>query len=218
MLFISATNTNAGKTTCARLLAKYCNACGVKTILLKPIETGVNDAINHSSDAHLFLQDNRLLDRSLTLKDISFYRYAKASAPLIAQQEEDPNAPIDTNHLIQRLHHFTKTYDLVIVEGAGGLCVPITLEENMLDLALKLKAKMLLISHDNLGLINDCLLNDFLLKSHQLDYQIAINLKGNNTAFHSISLPYIELFNTRSNNPIVIFQQSLKELMSFALK
>ncbi|GAA8270516.1 dethiobiotin synthase [Helicobacter pylori] len=219
MLFISATNTNAGKTTCARLLAQYCNACGVRTILLKPIETGVNDTTNPFSDAHLFLQDNRLLDRSLTLKDISFYRYAKASAPLIAQQEENQNAPIDTNHLIQRLQNFTKTYDLVIVEGAGGLCVPITLEENMLDFALKLKAKMLLISHDNLGLINDCLLNDFLLKSHQLDYKIAINLRENNTAFHSISLPYIELFNERSNNnPIVIFQQSLKELMSFALE
>ncbi|WP_033781159.1 dethiobiotin synthase [Helicobacter pylori] len=218
MLFISATNTNAGKTTCARLLARYCNTCGVKTILLKPIETGVNDAINHSSDAHLFLQDNRLLDSSLTLNDISFYRYHKASAPLIAQQEEDPNAPIDTNHLIQRIHHFTKTYDLVIVEGAGGLCVPITLKENMLDFALRLKAKTLLISHDNLGLINDCLLNDFLLKSHKLDYQIAINLRENNTAFYSISLPYIELFNERSNNPIAIFQKSLKELMSFALK
>ncbi|WQV01060.1 dethiobiotin synthase [Helicobacter pylori] len=218
MLFISATNTNAGKTTCARLLAQYCNTCGVKTILLKPIETGVNDAINHSSDAHLFLQDNRLLDSSLTLNDISFYRYHKASAPLIAQQEEDPNAPIDTNHLIQRIHHFTKTYDLVIVEGAGGLCVPVTLEENMLDLALRLKAKTLLISHDNLGLINDCLLNDFLLKSHKMDYQIAINLRENNTAFHSISLPYIELFNERSNNPIAIFQKSLKDLMGFALK
>ncbi len=218
MLFISATNTNAGKTTCARLLARYCNTCGVKTILLKPIETGVNDAINHSSDAHLFLQDNRLLDSSLTLNDISFYRYHKASAPLIAQQEEDPNAPIDTNHLIQRIHHFTKTYDLVIVEGAGGLCVPITLEENMLDFAMKLKAKTLLISHDNLGLINDCLLNDFLLKSHKLDYQIAINLRENNTTFHHISLPYIELFNERSNNPIAIFQKSLKDLMSFALK
>ncbi|GAA8707029.1 hypothetical protein oki352_06670 [Helicobacter pylori] len=69
-----------------------------------------------------------------------------------------------------------------------------------------------------LGLINDCLLNDFLLKSHQLDYKIAINLRENNAAFHSISLPYIKLFNKRSNNPIVIFQQSLKELMSFALK
>ncbi len=218
MLFISATNTNAGKTACARLLAQYCNACGVRTILLKPIETGVNDTTNPFSDAHLFLQDNRLIDRSLTLKDISFYRYAKASAPLIAQQEENQNAPIDTNHLIQRLQNFTKTYDLVIVEGAGGLCVPITLEENMLDFALQLKAKILVISHDNLGLINDCLLNDFLLKSHQLDYKIAINLRENNTAFHSVSLPYIELFNTRSNNPIVIFQQSLKELMSFALK
>ncbi|UOS00389.1 dethiobiotin synthase [Helicobacter pylori] len=218
MLFISATNTNAGKTTCARLLAQYCNACGVRTILLKPIETGVNDTTNHFSDAHLFLQDNRLLDRSLALNDISFYRYAKASAPLIAQQEENQNAPIDTDHLIQRLQNFTKTYDLVIVEGAGGLCVPITLEENMLDFALQLKAKMLVISHDNLGLINDCLLNDFLLKSHQLDYKIAINLRENNAAFHSISLPYIELFNKRSNNPIVIFQQSLKELMSFALK
>ncbi len=218
MLFISATNTNAGKTTCARLLAQYCNACGVKTILLKPIETGVNDTTNPFSDAHLFLQDNRLVDRSLTLNDISFYRYAKASAPLIAQQEENQNAPIDIDHLIQRLQNFTKTYDLVIVEGAGGLCVPITLEENMLDLALQLKAKMLVISHDNLGLINDCLLNDFLLKSHQLDYKIAINLRENNAAFHSVSLPYIELFNERSNNPIVIFQQSLKELMSFALK
>ncbi len=218
MLFISATNTNAGKTTCARLLAQYCNACGVRTILLKPIETGVNDTTNPFSDAHLFLQDNRLLDRSLTLKDISFYRYAKASAPLIAQQEENQNAPIDTNHLIQRLQNFTKTYDLVIVEGAGGLCVPITLEENMLDFALKLKAKILLISHDNLGLINDCLLNDFLLKSHQLDYKIAINLREDNAAFHSVSLPYIELFNKHSNNPIVIFQQSLKELMSFALE
>ncbi len=218
MLFISATNTNAGKTTCARLLAQYCNACGVRTILLKPIETGVNDTTNPFSDAHLFLQDNRLLDRSLTLKDISFYRYAKASAPLIAQQEENQNAPIDTNHLIQRLQNFTKTYDLVIVEGAGGLCVPITLEENMLDFALQLKAKMLVISHDNLGLINDCLLNDFLLKSHQLDYKIAINLRENNATFHSVSLPYIELFNERSNNPVVIFQQSLKELMSFALK
>lgn len=94
MLFISATNTNAGKTTCARLLAKYCNACGVRTILLKPIETGVNDAINHSSDAHLFLQDNRLLDRSLTLKDVSFYRYHKASAPSSPNKKKIQTTPL----------------------------------------------------------------------------------------------------------------------------
>ncbi|WP_104747703.1 dethiobiotin synthase [Helicobacter cetorum] len=218
MLFISATNTNVGKTACARLLAKYGNSIGIKTILLKPIETGIKP-FDKSSDAHLFLQDNRLLDNSLKLQDISFYRYTKACAPLIAQQEEDKNTPIDTDSLIKRIQSFKKDYDLVVVEGAGGLCVPTTLKESMLDLALKLKAKILLISHDNLGLINDCLLNDYLLKSQKLDYRIAINLRESNTPiFESVSLPYIKLFNKHSNNPIMIFQKSLKELMDFAIK
>ncbi|AFI05058.1 dethiobiotin synthase [Helicobacter cetorum] len=217
-LFVSATNTNVGKTTCARLLAKYCNTQNIKTILLKPIETGINP-LDKSSDAHLFLQDNHALDKSMQLQDISFYRYIKACAPLIAQQEEKPKKPIELNKIKDLVEHFKQRYDLIIVEGAGGLLVPITLKESMLDLALNLEAKMLLISHDNLGMINDCLLNDYLLKSQKLDYKIAINLRESNaTTFESVSLPYIELFNKHSNNPIMIFQKNLKELMDFALK
>ncbi|WP_104760572.1 dethiobiotin synthase [Helicobacter cetorum] len=218
VLFVSATNTNIGKTTCTRELAKICNTQGIKTILLKPIETGVS-LLDKSSDAHLFLKDNQVLDSSLQLNDISIYRYNKACAPLIAQQEENPSMPIKLNKIKDLIEHFKQRYDLVIVEGAGGLLVPITLKESMLDLALKLQAKLLLISHDNLGMINDCLLNDYLLKSQKLDYKIAINLREDNTPiFESVSLPYIKQFNKHALNPILIFQKDLKKLMDFIIK
>jgi dethiobiotin synthetase len=71
---------------------------------------------------------------------------------------------VDTNHIIERLYDLMDQYHYLIIEGAGGLLVPLTWEMNYLDLAAILHAQVLIIGRTGLGTINHTLLTYQTLK------------------------------------------------------
>lgn len=206
-LFITATNTNIGKTYSTHILADYLNSIGIKTIISKPIETG--DDGETILDCQKHYQYNLKIDKTLSLEDINFYRYKLPASPFVAKISEP--IEVDFDLIAQNLNRLSSKCDVLLIEGAGGLMVPIDENHNMLDLAILLEASLLLISGDRLGMLNDLLLNIELLKMRQISCIYAINLIDEKT-YETISKPYVEYLNTKLTNPIYILQKDISKI------
>ncbi|GMB95832.1 dethiobiotin synthase [Helicobacter sp. NHP22-001] len=214
-IFISATNTDVGKTTMALKLAQLYNDKGIKTLLTKPIETGINT--QEKSDADLFLETNQQIDPDLILDDISFYRYVLAASPFVATRFE-PHLPlIEFKYIEKRLKTLQERCDLLIIEGVGGLLVPLDEKVRIVDLALYLKAKLLLVSGSKLGMLNDLLLNLHYLSANKIPCQIAINMRDNR-AYYQTSKPYVDYLNNNLKEPILVFQEQQDLLLNRLLE
>lgn len=187
-LFISATGTNIGKTHISLKLIEALSSKGYKVGIFKPIETGVTTI---APDAEILLQkcqafnDNFL---TLTAKDISAYTFALPAAPFCA----DTQHQIDIEHILEKYHALSKLCDILIIEGAGGLLVPISKDFTMVDLAKKLNAKVLLVTPSRLGCINDTLLSIEALKNRAIDFDWCVNLYEDKESFRKVSQPYYD--------------------------
>jgi dethiobiotin synthetase len=73
-------------------------------------------------------------------------------APAIAAQHE--GRAIDLDYIAHCYEKLAAAYDIVLVEGAGGLLVPLTRQESFLDLAVRLDLPILVVAHNILGTIN----------------------------------------------------------------
>ena len=83
--------------------------------------------------------------------------------------------------------------DIVLIEGAGGLLVPIEDDFYMYDFIRLFGARTLLVGHDNLGCINDILLNLHLLDALGVDdYEWCINFRENKETFQKTAFPFFQ--------------------------
>ena len=130
-LFITATGTNVGKTHTTLKIIEAFALRGLKVGVFKPIETGVTDTL---PDASLLLKACRKVNKNfkdITPQDITAYTFPLPAAPFCA----DINKEIIIDKIIEKYHELSKLCDILLVEGAGGLLVPITKDFMMIDLA-----------------------------------------------------------------------------------
>jgi dethiobiotin synthetase len=85
-----------------------------------------------------------------------------------------------------------KKCDLLLVEGAGGLMVPITETYMMINLIKELEAKALLVTPSRLGCINDTLLSIMALKTFDINFEWCVNLYEDREDFRSVTQPYYD--------------------------
>jgi len=153
--FITGTDTGVGKTVIAGALIRVFMAHGIGTCGMKPIETGCLRSGNflYPSDG-LFLMDVAGFPGDIDA--ITPYRFETPAAPLAASERECRN--IEVNVLMNAFNLLSSRYQAVIVEGAGGLLVPIKKDYFMLNLARDLDLALIVISRPSLGTINHTLL------------------------------------------------------------
>jgi dethiobiotin synthetase len=149
-LFISATATDAGKTFLTRGLARSAARAGRRVAALKPVETGV------APDPRDALALARAAGRPELACADGLYRAALPLAPYAVSLEAKEPGP-DLARLISRVRELADGSDLLLVEGAGGLLVPIDRERTMADLALGLELPLLLVAADQLGVLSSVL-------------------------------------------------------------
>ena len=188
-IFITATNTNIGKTyTTKRLLEAFASR-GLAVGVIKPIETGVvND---YAPDGEELLECAKSLNPklwSLEVEDIVPITYELAAAPFVASN----NTPFDFKKVLRAIEAMEANCDIVLIEGAGGLYVPIDENTMMIDLIKMLDAKALLVTHCSLGCINDTLLSKKALEALHVNHLVAFNCKKEDESFTTVSLPYFE--------------------------
>ena len=187
-IFITATNTDIGKTYATKLLLQEYAKQGYQVGVIKPIETGVTLYPLDGTDLfHLAETLNPAL-KALNVHDIVPYQFELPAAPLIASGGE----PISFKAIDAAIAKIEQHCDLLLIEGAGGLYVPIDTEHYMIDLITHLQAKTLLITHSGLGCINDTLLSLKALENAKIEHRFAINIKNNHEDFDTISRPYFD--------------------------
>lgn len=186
-IFVTATNTNIGKTYTTKLLLREFASRGLKVGVLKPIETGVVDG--YAADAEELLESVKEINPKLwhlEAEDIAPITYEAAAAPFVASN----NTPLDLEKIISKINELEAFCDLVVIEGAGGLYVPIDDKHMMIDLIEKLGAVALLVTHCSLGCINDTLLSKKALEDKNISYAVAFNCMEAGKNFATVSEPY----------------------------
>lgn len=158
-IFVSGTDTGVGKTMIAAALIRSACRRGMRVAALKAVETGclAEDGSLIPADG-LFLREAAGL--SLPIDQIVPVRYATPVAPMVAARRE--GYPVDLEAIHEAYRRLAASYDLVVVEGAGGLMVPISDRGGgyfMIDLVRDLGLPLILVTGTRLGTINHTLLS-----------------------------------------------------------
>ena len=187
-IFITATNTDIGKTYVTTHLLEHYAQLGYKVGVIKPIETGVEDApIDGSKLLDLIKELNPAMSE-VTINDIVPIQFKLPAAPYCANNAKTIDlAPVD-----KAIEKLEKLCDVLIIEGAGGLYVPIDKETMIIDLISRYKAKALLVSHCRLGCINDTILSINALTQRGCNFEWTLNCHEDDNSFEHVSKPYFQ--------------------------
>jgi dethiobiotin synthetase len=145
---ITGTDTGIGKTFCGCGLIRAARTAGVNCSGMKPFCAGDNSDVELIAAASGNDIPRHLLNPVWLRPPL---------APYAAAMLE--NRPIDINAVQKAYHELAANHDLVFVEGAGGLLVPILRDYNFRDLAVDLKLEVILVAPNRLGVINHVLLS-----------------------------------------------------------
>ncbi len=185
-IFISANNTECGKTYTILKLIKHLSSLGYKVGVFKPIETGVK---NYPLDGRMLFEEATKYNpqlKKLSINDIIPNQFSLPAAPIVAGE-------VDFKKIEKAYKKIKPLCDILLIEGAGGILVPVTENFKMIDFVNYFNAKLLLVIRSNLGCINDFLLNKFYLESKKIPFTWAINLIDE--SYFKITHPFLKRFN-----------------------
>ena len=190
--FITATNTNVGKTKASEVFLKKYALQNKKVGYFKPIETGV---VDKPLDGTLMFDLTKSLNedfKNLNINDIVPYQFKLPAAPFIANKE---NINIDIKKIKEKITYLLNFCDVLIIEGAGGLYVPIKKDYFMYDLIKDINpTNTFLIVPSQLGSINETMLNIDFLSKNKIKFQWYINLYKDKKEFEEITLPFYKAY------------------------
>ncbi len=221
-IFITGTDTGVGKTVFACGLAGYLRELGYCVGVMKPAETGCEerDGKLHPDDAvHL----KNASGCAEPIEKICPYRLPEPLAPSVAADRA--GVKIDIDHLLSVYAEISARHDIVLVEGAGGLMVPILPSYTYADLARVMKLPTVVVAANKLGVINHLLLTlehasckrlttiGYMLNRLSSEFSLAADT--NREALLGLTavpclgeMTFIEAGDRQENFPIDLFNQS----------
>jgi len=207
-IFVTGTDTGVGKTVIVACLASSLIKIGKKVAVYKPVQCGnLIDGNIKSPDLAIVKELSGMSDKDL-VNDFSF---SLAASPHLAAEHD--KAKVDIQTIKDHAKSLLNSYDFVIIEGAGGLIVPLTRTYTVLDLIKDLSIPTLIVSRASLGTINHTSLTINTLKSLEIPVLgIILNyFKGG-----IIEEDNKKIINTLNNIPIigvVPFSENIKDLV-----
>lgn len=145
IVFITGTDTGVGKTVLTALLLSALQDEGIKTAVMKPFSCG------DRADARLFL---KLQKGEVSIDQINPYHFKKPVAPLIAASPDS----IRLKDVLKTIRRARNPADILLVEGCGGLLVPLGPGYSIGDLIKSLRPSVIVVGRNSLGTINHTLL------------------------------------------------------------
>lgn len=155
VIFVSGIDTNIGKSYATGYLAREWNRCGRRTITQKLIQTGNTD-LSEDIERHRHIMGCGLLPEDcegLTMPEIFTYPCSPHLAAEIDRRE------IDFDKIRRATETLADRYDVVLLEGAGGLMVPLTRDLLTIDFVAQQGYPLILVTSGRLGSINHTLLS-----------------------------------------------------------
>jgi dethiobiotin synthetase len=153
-IFITGTGTGIGKTVCSAVLAE-----ALKADYWKPIQAGFEDGTDAGSVRELISNEKTFIHREL-------YKLALPASPHISARAE--GLTIDTDLIAAAHQDLPNQNNYLLIEGAGGIMVPLNEKEFVIDLIKKLNASAIIVSRNYLGSINHSLLTAMALAKYEI--------------------------------------------------
>lgn len=146
-LVIAGTDTGVGKTWVGCALARALRARGRRVVAVKPFETGCAAEPSAEEDGVLLAAATGQREPRRALVCLP--------APVAPPEAADrAGRVLDLDVVLAQIHAVTASSEVALVEGAGGLMTPLTWGADLLDLARELRAPLLLVAVDRLGVIH----------------------------------------------------------------
>jgi dethiobiotin synthetase len=168
-IFITGTDTGVGKTIVAAAIARLVKMRGVNVGVMKPVTSGCIE-----SEGRLVSEDAELLVWGAcgdpNDPDIAPYLLKTPIAPCVAASME--GIRIDFGRIKDAFDRLAARHEFVIVEGAGGLMVPLAGGLLMADLVARLDLPVLVVARPNLGTVNHSVLTCYAAR------QLGLTVKG----------------------------------------
>lgn len=181
-LFITGTDTGVGKTVVSGAIARALSSAGINVGVMKPIETGCPQR-----NGRLKLSDALYLRAAAGVNDpietITPYAYRNPLAPRAASLFEGNE--INLEKILQAYDQLRRRHSFLIVEGLGGLLVPLTAQADLPDLIRLLDLPVLLVARSGLGTLNHSLLT--LRHGSELGIRFAGIIFNQTTPFRSLA-------------------------------
>jgi dethiobiotin synthetase len=151
--FITGTDTGVGKTVVTACLATLFKSQDVG--VMKPIESGVDPECSSAanSDAKFLMEVAESTDAE---EEVCPFRLKIPASPYQAAQMA--GSSIQPRSIIEKFKILQSRHNMMLVEGVGGLLVPITARYNVADLALEMRLPLIIVSRIRLGTLNHTLL------------------------------------------------------------
>jgi len=165
-IFITSTDTGVGKTFVAVSLLMAMKEMGLHVCPMKPVETGCR-----IKDGKLIPQDAINLINASGINEpinvINPYRFKHPLAPSVAAELE--GVSIRKRKILTAYNYLLNKYNITIVEGAGGIMVPVYKKYLILDLVKDLNTPLIIVSRPSIGTINHTLLTIEAARSRGID-------------------------------------------------
>lgn len=145
--FITGTDTDSGKTYVTALLLRALKTAGKAAVGFKPVCCG------DRKDVEILLEAGA---EGPTADEVNPVFFAQPLSPLVASWMA--NVPFELAEVMAGWEAISSRYENILVEGAGGWEVPVTVKETMADVAVALGLPVLVVVNNRLGALNHCLL------------------------------------------------------------
>lgn len=167
--FITGTDTDVGKTIVTAGLLRWLRRQGVNAASMKPAQTGavLCDGLWVAPDLAFHHAAAEFQPPPESLELMAPYCYEPACSPHLAGRMAGRYP--DLEHIAENAERLQADYDLLLVEGAGGIFAPLTETGTMRDLMVRLGLPVIVVAHRGLGTINHTLLSIEALRNAGLD-------------------------------------------------
>jgi len=158
-LFITGTDTDVGKTVAAAAILALLRGRGTDAAPMKPVQTGgvLSEGQWRSPDLDFCLRMAGLQPDPETYQHMAPYVFEPACSPHLAAAGSGRRISIES--IAEAFDHVRAGHECVVVEGAGGIMVPMDEHTTMLDLMAKLGLPVVLVARPALGTLNHTLLS-----------------------------------------------------------
>jgi len=165
--FITGTDTGVGKTVLSLIMMQLFYERGYYPFYLKPFQTGCRDPYDRDSDARFIYENVKPLNEK-DPADSVIYCFTNPKAPYFAARDEGKENEIDIKVIQNIVNEKARIFNPVIIEGAGGIFVPVAEHTLMIDLIELTESKTIIAARAGLGTINHTLLTIEALKRRDM--------------------------------------------------
>jgi len=160
-LFVTATDTDIGKTYVCAGLAYALKKSGIDVGIMKPFACGVKQKIGFSSNDLTILTNAAMVDDAEDI--INPFFFPIPASPYTAAK--NLGVKIDVEHVMECFRKLDEIHDIVLVEGIGGIMTPILKDYAVIDLIKDLMANTIIVTSSKIGTVNHTVLTYNMCKN-----------------------------------------------------